>query len=144
MVASKSKADKSEAEPGAPGARSEERGAPRPGRPARGSSTGRPIMALLDLLGRRWALRVLWELRAGESLTFRQLQARCAEVSSSVLNDRLRELRDAGIVTAQRGHGYALTAEGIELLVDLAPLDAWAKRWARRTVRTEPAATGRR
>ena len=38
---------------------------PIPGKPVRGSKTGRPIMALLDLLGRRWALRVLWELRNG-------------------------------------------------------------------------------
>ncbi|HJV56497.1 MAG TPA: transcriptional regulator, partial [Methylomirabilota bacterium] len=36
---------------------------PRPGWPVRGSRTGRPIMALMDLLGRRWALRVIWELR---------------------------------------------------------------------------------
>jgi DNA-binding HxlR family transcriptional regulator len=90
-------------------------------------------MALLDLLGRRWALRALWELRGGESLTFRELQARCAEVSSSVLNDRLHELRAAGIVTAQPGQGYTLTREGLQLLDDLAPLDAWAKRWSRRT-----------
>ncbi|MGZ4272781.1 MAG: winged helix-turn-helix transcriptional regulator [Solirubrobacteraceae bacterium] len=92
-------------------------------------------MALLDLLGRRWALRVLWELRTGESLTFRQLQARCSEVSSSVLNDRLRELRGAGIVLAERGRGYALTPEGARLLEDLAPLDEWATRWAQRTAR---------
>jgi len=118
MVASNSKARK---------------GGPEPGRSVRGSSTGRPIMALLDLLGRRWALRVLWELRAGESLTFRELQARCAEVSSSVLNDRLRELREAGIVTAEAGHGYSLTPEGQRLMGDLEPLDGWAKRWARRT-----------
>ena len=117
MVASKSKARKT----------------PAPGRAVRGSTTGRPIMALLDLLGRRWALRVLWELRTGESLTFRELQARCAEVSSSVLNDRLRELREAGIVTAAPGEGYSLTPEGARLLQDLAPLDGWAKRWARRT-----------
>lgn len=106
-----------------------------PGEPVRGSATGRPIMALLDLLGRRWALRILWELRTGESLTFRELQARCAEVSSSVLNDRLRELREAGIVTAEAGRGYALTSEGLRLLADLEPLDGWAKRWARRTAR---------
>jgi DNA-binding HxlR family transcriptional regulator len=106
---------------------------PRPGRPARGSATGRPIMALLDLLGRRWALRVLWELRGGESLTFRELQARCSEVSSSVLNDRLRELRGAGIVEAERGRGYSLTREGARLLEDLAPLDDWARRWDRRS-----------
>jgi DNA-binding HxlR family transcriptional regulator len=90
-------------------------------------------MALLDLLGRRWALRVLWELRGGEPLTFRELQARCSEVSSSVLNDRLRELRGAGIVDAQRGRGYAVTREGSRLLEDLAPLDDWARRWARRS-----------
>ena len=95
-------------------------------------------MALLDLLGRRWALRILWELRAGESLTFRELQARCAEVSSSVLADRLRELREAEIVTAQPGQGYALTREGAQLLGDLAPLDGWAKRWARRSARADP------
>jgi DNA-binding HxlR family transcriptional regulator len=90
-------------------------------------------MALLDLLGRRWALRVLWELREGEAITFRELKARCGEVSSSVLNDRLRELRAAEIVASRRGGGYELTAHGQELLAALAPLDAWAKRWARRS-----------
>jgi DNA-binding HxlR family transcriptional regulator len=88
-------------------------------------------MALLDLLGRRWALRVLWELQGDEALTFRKLQGRCGDISSSVLNDRLGELRDAGIVTAGR-EGYHLSREGRDLLEALAPLDAWAKRWDRR------------
>jgi DNA-binding HxlR family transcriptional regulator len=57
------------------------------------------------------------------------------DVSSSVLNDRLRELRDAGIVTTQPGGGYHLTAEGHSLLVALAPLDAWAKRCGQCTAR---------
>jgi DNA-binding HxlR family transcriptional regulator len=103
---------------------------PRPGRPVRGSETGRPIMALLDLLGRRWALRVIWELRDGP-LTFRQAQARCGQVSSSVLNDRLAELRAAGIAEATP-EGYRLTDEGEELLALYPPLDAWAQRWAER------------
>ncbi len=105
---------------------------PRPGHPVRGSDTGRPVMALLDLLGRRWTLRVLWELRDGRRLTFRELQSRCGGVSSSVLNDRLRELREAAIVTAERGGGYRLSGEGGALLDALGPLDAWAKRWASR------------
>jgi len=105
-----------------------------PGRPVRGSRTGRPAMALLDLLGRRWALRVLWELRDGQQLTFRELQARSGEISSSVLNDRLRELRDAEIVTGGAG-GYRLTDEGAKLLDAIAPLDEWAKRWAKRLAR---------
>jgi DNA-binding HxlR family transcriptional regulator len=89
-------------------------------------------MALLDLLGRRWALRVLWELRDGSSLTFRDLQARGGDISSSVLNDRLRELREAGIVTAEPGGGYRLTDPGLDLLDALEPIDTWAKRWAGR------------
>jgi DNA-binding HxlR family transcriptional regulator len=89
-------------------------------------------MALLDLLGRRWALRVLWELRAGDPVTFRELQERCGGVSSSVLNDRLRELREAAIIASENGAGYRLTAEGEELLRALEPLGAWASHWARR------------
>jgi DNA-binding HxlR family transcriptional regulator len=85
-------------------------------------------MALLDLLGRRWALRVIWELRGGP-FTFRELQERCDGVSSSVLSQRLAELREAGIA----GEGNVLTAEGERLLEAYGPLDAWAKRWARRS-----------
>lgn len=90
-------------------------------------------MALLDLLGRRWALRILWELRGGDSLTFRELQARCGDISSSVLNDRLRELREAQIVGSHRGNGYELTDAGHQLLRALEPLDSWAKQWAQRS-----------
>src|ERR1700749_4673223 len=71
---------------------------PRPGRPVRGSQTGRPIMALLDLLGRRWALRIIWELRDASSPNFRELQDRCGGISSSVLADRLRELTEAELI----------------------------------------------
>jgi len=96
-------------------------------------------MALLDLLGRRWALRVLWELRDGSAPTFRELQARCGDISSSVLNDRLAELRDAAVLTHDVGGGYRLTKEGDELLTALAPVDTWAKRWAARADRRQQA-----
>jgi DNA-binding HxlR family transcriptional regulator len=109
--------------------------APRPGRAVRGSPTGRPVMALLDLLGRRWALRILWELREEGTPTFRDLQARCGNVSSSVLNQRLHELRAAGILTTEDRAGYQLTDEGRHLLAALAPLDSWATRWAKRTTK---------
>jgi DNA-binding HxlR family transcriptional regulator len=89
-------------------------------------------MALLDLLGRRWALRVIWELRDGDAITFRELQARCDGMSSSVLAQRLAELGDAGIVSGSDGGGYALTREGVRLLEAFEPLDAWARRWGRR------------
>ena len=89
-------------------------------------------MALLDLLGRRWTLRIMWELRDPEPLTFRELRARCDDMSPSVLNARLADLRDAGVVETAPGGGYCLTADGRELGAALEPLDAWAKAWASR------------
>src|SRR3954454_12909844 len=104
---------------------------PRPGRPVRGSRSGRPVMALVDLLGRRWVLRVMWELRESP-LTFRALQQACGGLSPSVLNQRLRELRETALVGLEP-KGYALTALGDELLALLLPLTAWAENWARAT-----------
>jgi DNA-binding HxlR family transcriptional regulator len=104
---------------------------PLPGKPVRGSRSGRPIMALLDLLGRRAALRILWELsRTGEPLTFRALQA-AANTNPSVLNTRVKELRAAGLV-AREPRGYALSEAGERLLEVLLPLHAWAEGWAAR------------
>jgi len=104
---------------------------PLPGRAVRGSETGRPIMALLDLLGRRWALRVLWELRETPAPTFRELQARCGGLSSSVLADRLAELSEAQIVHRDEA-GYALTTDGKDLLKSLITMEKWSERWAAR------------
>jgi DNA-binding HxlR family transcriptional regulator len=104
--------------------------APKPGQPVRGSTSGRPLMALFDLLGRRWTLRIIWEL-SEEALSFRALRDRCDSMSTSVLNERLSELRGAGIVEL-RPDGYRLTREGKTLLRDLRPLDGWARRWAKR------------
>ena len=100
---------------------------PKPGRAVRGSRSGRPIMAALDLMGRRWVLRILWELR-GKKMTFRALQQHCGDISPTVLNARLGDLRDAGLVTADAGYG--LSAMGREAIMALVPLTDWAERWA--------------
>ncbi|MEV6636390.1 helix-turn-helix domain-containing protein [Actinoplanes sp. NPDC051470] len=85
-------------------------------------------MAILDLLGRRWTLRLLWELRGDPVPTFRALQQRCDGVSSSVLTDRLTELRAAAILEKTSG-GYQLIDQGRALLDTLAPLEQWAAAW---------------
>jgi DNA-binding HxlR family transcriptional regulator len=88
-------------------------------------------MALFDLASRRWTLRVLWELsEAGESLTFRELKAHCAEMSSSVLSRRVAELRDARLVE-RRADGYGLSHLGADLVTSLQPLLAWSRTWAK-------------
>jgi DNA-binding HxlR family transcriptional regulator len=88
----------------------------------------RPIMQLLDLLGRRWTLRILWELRDGQPVTFRELRSRCDDVSPSVLNQRLKELRDGRLVEADGG--YKLTPLGLDGLQSFEPVSRFADRWA--------------
>jgi len=101
---------------------------PKPGQPVRGSTTGKPIMALLDLLGQRWALRILWELR-DTTLTFRALQEACDGVSPSVLNSRLKSLKEARFVETT-AEGYALTPLGTELQEKFGSLYQWSETWA--------------
>ena len=102
-----------------------------PGKPARGSRSGRPIMALLDLLGRRWVLRIVWELRE-EPKRFRELQDLIG-ASPTIINTRLAELREAQLVQLDDDAGYRLTALGEELLQLMLPLHVWSERWAKAT-----------
>lgn len=90
---------------------------------------GQPIMALLDLLGRRWSLRVLWELQNGP-LTFRALQAACDGVSPTVLQQRLKDLRAARLVVHDGSRGYLLTEAARRLQPGLMALQDWAEDWA--------------
>ncbi len=85
-------------------------------------------MVVLDLLGRRAALRIVWELRRGDQLTFRALQEAC-DTNPSLLNTRLKELRGVGLVEHAEG-GYHLSDEGRKLMASLVPLCQWAEGWA--------------
>ncbi|NDU76867.1 transcriptional regulator [Actinomadura sp. DSM 109109] len=86
-------------------------------------------MAALDLFGRRWTLRIVWELRDAP-LGFRTLQQRCDDMSSSVLRQRLLELIDAGLVHQTGENLYALTELGRDAREALLPLSRWSDRWA--------------
>jgi DNA-binding HxlR family transcriptional regulator len=87
-------------------------------------------MAALDLLGRRWALRLLWELRSGP-LGARALRERCDGMSSSVLYERLTELISAGLIAKDGSGDYELTPLGADLRAALEPLGQWSHRWAK-------------
>ena len=101
---------------------------PRPGQPVRGSRSGAPIMALFDLIGRRWAMGVLWTLAEIGPSTFRHLQEKCESISPAVLNQRLKELTVAGLVH-RVDKGYAVTQMGMDIYLHLVPLGQVAKIW---------------
>lgn len=101
---------------------------PIPGAPVRGSKTGKPIMALFDLLGRTWCLGIIWQLSLGNA-TFRQLQARCEDISPTLLNKRLKELTQLGLVM-KTDTGYGLTEQAQALAFLIKPMAPWAQSWA--------------
>jgi DNA-binding HxlR family transcriptional regulator len=94
----------------------------------RGSKTGRPVMQALDVLGRRWSLRILWELREG-ARNFRTLREACDDVSPTSLSQRLTDLRELGVVDSTDS-GYVLTDAGRELGDVLLALHRWAEEHA--------------
>jgi DNA-binding HxlR family transcriptional regulator len=104
---------------------------PKPGRPVRGSKTGAPIMALFDLLGRRWAMGIVWNL-SGRAMTFRALQAACERksgiISPSILNSRIKDLQEAKLLE-RTIEGYKLTPLGEELFALLRPLEDYSRKW---------------
>jgi DNA-binding HxlR family transcriptional regulator len=104
-----------------------------PGKKVGSSQSGRPIIAVLNLLGRRWCLRILWELHQNGPSSFRTLQRLCGDISPTVLNSRLSELREAEIIDLRGGEGYIITEEGIALGGIVNQLNTWSKSWANRT-----------
>lgn len=88
----------------------------------------RPIMALLDIIGQKWVLRIIWELRDAP-LTFRALRERCDQISPTVLNQRLALLRENGLVVLAED-GYRPTPACKELGAILMQLTGWSKDWA--------------
>ena len=104
-------------------------GIPKPGKPVRGSKSGKPTMALFDLMGRRWAMGIVWQL-SDRSLTFTELQKRCDSISPTILSSRLKDLAEAGFLERTL-EGYRLTDLGEELFAVLQPLKTLARKWER-------------
>lgn len=102
---------------------------PLPGRPVKGSESGRPIMAALNLLSRRWVLRIIWELRK-KPRGFREMQALCDRMSPNTLSTRLGELKEAGIVEHNEAGDWTLTDLGRGLGPAMKALSSWSSEWA--------------
>ena len=102
---------------------------PVPNKQVRGSRSGVAIMAAFDLLGRKWNMRILWELNQSPA-NFRALQQKCDGMSPSVLNSRIKQLQQAKLLVLSE-QGYCLTELGQDLMIRLDPLRDWSKEWER-------------
>ena len=86
------------------------------------------IHQLFERLECRYALRVLWALRDGHPQTFRLLQDSVGGITPNTLNTRIKELREAGLMT-HGSAGYGVTPSGADLLKRLNDLQAFAGKW---------------
>ena len=87
------------------------------------------IGQLLSLLESRYAIRVLWALKDGHPQTFRLLQDSVGQITPNTLNTRIKELREAGLMT-HGSDGYIITASGADLLKRIAELQAFSVKWS--------------
>lgn len=96
------------------------------------------ISQLLGLLEARYAIRVLWALRDGHAQTFRLLQDSVGGITPNTLNTRIKELRDAGLLS-HNDEGYIVTSQGAELLKRLSELPGFAAKWSAAQARKKAA-----
>ena len=94
-----------------------------------------PVAKSAEVLGNPWSLLIVRELLLG-STRFTALQKGMPRISPTVLNTRLKELEEHGVivkrpVSGQRGHEYRLTPAGRELAPVIESLVVWGMRWAR-------------
>jgi DNA-binding HxlR family transcriptional regulator len=97
------------------------------------------VARALELVGDRWSLLVIRDLLTGAK-RFTDLMGRLGGITPKTLSQRLRELEDAGIVTADREPGrrevwYRLTPAGAELGPVIDGLGWWGLRHAWRRPR---------
>lgn len=94
-----------------------------------------PVAKAAEILGNAWSILIIRELLLGSN-RFSMLQKGLPRISPTVLNKRLGELEENGVIikrriSGQRGHEYRLTAAGKELSSLIEAYAIWGMRWAR-------------
>jgi DNA-binding HxlR family transcriptional regulator len=92
------------------------------------------VNQLFELLEARYAMRVMWALRDGHPQTFRLLQDSVGGITPNTLNTRIKELREAGLMT-HGPDGYVVTPTGSDMLRRVADLQAFSTRWSQSQTR---------
>jgi DNA-binding HxlR family transcriptional regulator len=92
-----------------------------------------PIRDVLDRMGDRWSMLILFTLSEQGTLRFSALKAQISDISQRMLAQTLRRLEQDGLVsrtvypTIPPRVDYALTPLGDSFLVPMSGLVEWAK-----------------
>jgi DNA-binding HxlR family transcriptional regulator len=98
---------------------------------------GCPFQESLDLLGKRYALSILWALQQQSPRRFNDFRKELG-INPVTLSQRLKEFEAAGLVTRTTYSeipprvDYALTPKGYDLLPLIDRVEEWANKWQAR------------
>ena len=101
---------------------------------AQGYGQSCPVARALDVIGERWSLLILRDLRHGP-LRFQELEQRLAGVAPNTLSARLKTLEAQGVITSRLyerhppRYEYLLTDKGKALGPVLKALYTWGERY---------------
>ena len=91
----------------------------------------------MDLVGGKWKMVVLWQLREG-AVRFSEIKRRLEGVTQKMLTQQLRELEELGLITrtvypvVPPKVEYSLAPEGKKLVPVLESLCRWSEKYAAR------------
>lgn len=95
-----------------------------------------PVAKALDVIGERWALLILRDLRRKGPLRFQDFERLLPGIAPNTLSARLKTLQEQGVIGARLyerhppRYEYVLTEKGEALAPVLKALYAWGQRYA--------------
>lgn len=96
-----------------------------------------PVAMAAEIICSRWTALVLRELLCGTT-RFNDLRRGVPRMSPTLLSKRLKELVEAGVITASPGRGgvaeYRLTKAGEDLRGVIMSLGTWGQRWVESSI----------
>jgi DNA-binding HxlR family transcriptional regulator len=101
-------------------------------KPSLDRRSGCPLNASVEMLGDRWSLLIIRDMMVRGYRTFKEFLSSDEHIATNILADRLRRLKDYGIITTQRDSSdgrklfYLLTTKGMDLAPILTEMVLWA------------------
>ena len=92
-----------------------------------------PVLEIMEVLGGKWKIPVLWEIGKAKNIRYNLLKREVTEITNIMLTRTLTELIENGLVMKKDFNEnpprveYSLTATGLTLYPHLQNLVAWIK-----------------
>jgi DNA-binding HxlR family transcriptional regulator len=96
---------------------------------------GCALLNIQHLLGKKWSLLLLEELRCSEKSSFNDLSKKLSSITNKQLSDKLRDLQINGVIQKEILNDspmrvqYSLTQKGLDLQEIFSSMKRWAVKY---------------